>query len=154
MRLPVSPTQPQEQQQQLHQQYTEEDNSWSHRTLDGHAVLNDDDDDAGNELLDTEEDEFWRPDADDEVEGTIEGEILEEEGDDDDDDDGIDGDEADALWTGVIQQMSALKSSPSNKETDSSQDLRGVSSIIGFVRATGTDEELLVEKAYHDGDFE
>ncbi|KAF9904675.1 hypothetical protein EC991_002422 [Linnemannia zychae] len=53
------------------------------RPIGGHAVLDDDDDDAGNELLDTESDGLLRPDADDEVEGTIEGEVLEEEEDDD-----------------------------------------------------------------------
>ncbi|KAF9141193.1 hypothetical protein BGX30_005299 [Mortierella sp. GBA39] len=53
--------------------------TWSDRTLGGHAVLDDDDDDAGNELLDTESDGLLRPDADDEIEGTIEGEVLEEE---------------------------------------------------------------------------
>ncbi|KAF9923846.1 hypothetical protein FBU30_006105 [Linnemannia zychae] len=52
---------------------------WLDRTLGGHAVLDDDDDDAGNELLDTEFDGLLRPDADDEIEGTIEGEVLEEE---------------------------------------------------------------------------
>ncbi|KAF9191698.1 hypothetical protein BGZ50_009228 [Haplosporangium sp. Z 11] len=52
--------------------------SWSGRTLEGHAVIDDDDDDAGNELLDTEVDGLLRPDADDEIEGTIEGEVLEE----------------------------------------------------------------------------
>lgn len=41
--------------------------------------MDDDDDDAGNELLDTESDGLLRPDADDEIEGTIEGEVLEEE---------------------------------------------------------------------------
>ncbi|KAG0371809.1 hypothetical protein BGX24_001151 [Mortierella sp. AD032] len=56
--------------------------NWSDRTLGGHAVLDDDDDDAGNELLDTESDGLLRPDADDEIEGTIEGEVLEEEEED------------------------------------------------------------------------
>ncbi|KAK3831892.1 MAG: hypothetical protein J3R72DRAFT_454655 [Linnemannia gamsii] len=66
----------------------------SHR-LQGHAVLDDEDDDAGNELLDTELDSgLERPDDDD----TIEGEILEEEDADDfdpeqadDDDEGVEG---------------------------------------------------------------
>ncbi|KAF9538933.1 hypothetical protein EC957_006018 [Mortierella hygrophila] len=76
--------------------------TWSDRTLGGHAVLDDDDDDAGNELLDTESDGLLRPDADDEIEGTIEGEVLEEEEgygneneieyDDGEDDDSNDGD--------------------------------------------------------------
>ncbi|KAF9086690.1 hypothetical protein BGX23_008647 [Mortierella sp. AD031] len=59
--------------------------------LEGHAVLDDEDDDAGNELMDTELDGLDRPDDDD----TIEGEILlveEEETDDgDDDDEGVEG---------------------------------------------------------------
>ncbi|KAF9088974.1 hypothetical protein BGX23_006999 [Mortierella sp. AD031] len=63
--------------QQLKMQYIL--STWSDRTLGGHAVLDDDDDDAGNELLDTESDELLRPDADD----TIEGEVLEEEEDED-----------------------------------------------------------------------
>ncbi|KAF9974655.1 hypothetical protein BGZ73_001878 [Actinomortierella ambigua] len=50
---------------------------------DGHAIFDDDDDDAGNEMLDTEE-LLLRPDADDEIEGTIEGQVLETEEDDDD----------------------------------------------------------------------
>lgn len=90
-------TQPQQPQQQASPLDT-----WSDRTLNGHAVLDDDDDDAGNELLDTESDGLLRPDADDEIEGTIEGEVLEEEGeygneseveyDDGEDDDGNDED--------------------------------------------------------------
>ncbi|GJJ70452.1 hypothetical protein EMPS_02801 [Entomortierella parvispora] len=58
--------------------------AWSDRTLEGHAVVDDDDEDAGNELMDTEADGLLRPDADDELEGTIEGQILEvEEGEED-----------------------------------------------------------------------
>ncbi|KAF9146208.1 hypothetical protein BGX30_003030 [Mortierella sp. GBA39] len=63
----------------------------------GHAVIDEDDDDAGNELLDTElESGLERPDDDD----TIEGQILEEEDlddfdtvalDDRDDDEGVEG---------------------------------------------------------------
>ncbi|KAF9551979.1 hypothetical protein EC957_000052 [Mortierella hygrophila] len=61
----------------------------------GHAVIDEDDDDAGNELLDTElESGHERPDDDD----TIEGQILEEEDLDDfdtvndsDDDEGVEG---------------------------------------------------------------
>ncbi|KAG0242065.1 hypothetical protein BGW41_004881 [Actinomortierella wolfii] len=52
---------------------------------DGHAVFDDDDDDAGNEMLDTEE-QLLRPDADDEIEGTIEGQVLEVDDDEEDDD--------------------------------------------------------------------
>ncbi|KAF9114517.1 hypothetical protein BGX27_010574 [Mortierella sp. AM989] len=55
--------------------------SYSAHSLEGHAVLDEEDDDAGNELLDTETDDLMRPDDDD----TIEGEVLEEEGDDDND---------------------------------------------------------------------
>ncbi|KAG0088409.1 hypothetical protein BGZ93_001980 [Podila epicladia] len=47
--------------------------------LEGHAILDDEDDDAGNELLDTEFDGLLRPDADDEIEDTIEGQHLVEE---------------------------------------------------------------------------
>ncbi|KAF8937956.1 hypothetical protein BGZ47_008783 [Haplosporangium gracile] len=65
--------------QQQQQQQTSPSETWSDRTLGGHAVLDDDDDDAGNELLDTESGGLLRPDADDEIEGTIEGEVLEEE---------------------------------------------------------------------------
>ncbi|KAG0343471.1 hypothetical protein BG004_005288 [Podila humilis] len=49
--------------------------------LEGHAVLDDENDDAGNELLDTEFDGLLRPDADDEVEFTIEGLDFVEEDD-------------------------------------------------------------------------
>ncbi|KAG9073039.1 hypothetical protein KI688_000821 [Linnemannia hyalina] len=66
-------------QQPQQQQQASPPETWSDRTLGGHAVLDDDDDDAGNELLDTESDGLLRPDADDEIEGTIEGEVLEEE---------------------------------------------------------------------------
>ncbi|KAF9155760.1 hypothetical protein BG015_008690 [Linnemannia schmuckeri] len=56
----------------------------------GHAVIDDEDDDAGNELLDTELDSgLERPDDDD----TIEGQILEEEDLDDFDTVADDGDE-------------------------------------------------------------
>ncbi|KAK3815987.1 MAG: hypothetical protein J3R72DRAFT_47573 [Linnemannia gamsii] len=77
-------TQQQQQQQQTQQQQQPPQlpSNWSDRTLGGHAVLDDDDDDAGNELLDTESDGLLRPDADDEIEGTIEGEVLEEEEED------------------------------------------------------------------------
>ncbi|KAG9320029.1 hypothetical protein KVV02_002449 [Mortierella alpina] len=126
---PAIPTNPQEPQPQS----TDESNSWSYRTLNGHAVLDDDDDDAGNELLDTEADEFLRPDADDEVEGTIEGEVLEEEGDEEEEDE-LGDEEVDAIWAGVVEQISVLKSQ-----------LQG---------EVDTDEALLVEKAFHDGDFE
>lgn len=50
--------------------------------LEGHAILDDEDDDAGNELLDTEFDGLLRPDADDEIEDTIEGQDLVEEEED------------------------------------------------------------------------
>ncbi|KAF9898049.1 hypothetical protein BX616_004558 [Lobosporangium transversale] len=46
----------------------------------GHVVLDEEDDDAGNELLDTETEGLVRPDDDD----TIEGEIIEEEGEEGD----------------------------------------------------------------------
>ncbi|KAG0250150.1 hypothetical protein BG011_008629 [Mortierella polycephala] len=49
----------------------------------GHVVMDEEDDDLGNELLDLEIDGYSRPDEED----TIEGQILEEEEDDDDDDD-------------------------------------------------------------------
>ncbi|KAG0367193.1 hypothetical protein BC939DRAFT_450843 [Gamsiella multidivaricata] len=75
--------------------------SWYHRTstrslrqltaasnLQGHAIMDEEDDDAGNELLDTETEGLVRPDEDD----TIEGEILEEE-EDDEEDDGEDEDQ-------------------------------------------------------------
>lgn len=61
-------------------------------SLHGHAVLDDEDDDAGNELLDTEMDGLLRPDEDD----TIEGEAIEEEEEDDEqeDEDDIDAEAA------------------------------------------------------------
>ncbi|KAF9283689.1 hypothetical protein BGZ88_010353 [Linnemannia elongata] len=77
--LSVRIQQQQQQTQQPQQQQASSLETWSDRTLGGHAVLDDDDDDAGNELLDTESDGLLRPDADDELEGTIEGEVLEEE---------------------------------------------------------------------------
>ncbi|KAG0346508.1 hypothetical protein BG004_001580 [Podila humilis] len=52
-------------------------------SLHGHVVIDDEDDDDGNELLDTELDGLLRPDEDDEIEGTIEGQVLEEEEEDD-----------------------------------------------------------------------
>ncbi|KAF9154051.1 hypothetical protein BG015_001993 [Linnemannia schmuckeri] len=76
----ASQQQLQQQTQAQQQQQASPPETWSDRTLGGHAVLDDDDDDAGNELLDTESDGLLRPDADDEIEGTIEGEALEEEG--------------------------------------------------------------------------
>ncbi|KAG0248553.1 hypothetical protein BG011_010141 [Mortierella polycephala] len=87
--------------------------SWSGRTLEGHAVIDDDDDDAGNELLDTEANGLLRPDADDEIEGTIEGEVLEEEGDEaDESDDMDDDDEMGEAWDGVIGRFSAVANLP------------------------------------------
>ncbi|KAF9579978.1 hypothetical protein BGW38_003546 [Lunasporangiospora selenospora] len=66
----------------------------SSSSLEGHAVLDDDDDDAGNELMDTEGDGFVPPDAEDEFEGSIEPEAYEEEEeeDEDDEDNGFDQD--------------------------------------------------------------
>ncbi|KAF9404642.1 hypothetical protein BGZ94_004035 [Podila epigama] len=64
-------------------------------SLHGHAIVDDEDDDAGNELLDTELDGLLRPDEDDEVEGTIEGQILEEEEEEDDDEGYVDDEEDD-----------------------------------------------------------
>lgn len=64
--------------------------------LEGHAILDDEDDDAGNELLDTEFDGLLRPDADDEIEDTIEGQDLVEEDDDEESqDDGVEDLEVD-----------------------------------------------------------
>ncbi|KAF9943721.1 hypothetical protein BGZ72_003482, partial [Mortierella alpina] len=133
-------------------QSTVESNSWSYRTLNGHAVLDDDDDDAGNELLDTEADEFLRPDADDEVEGTIEGEVLEEEGDDEEEGE-LGDEEADAIWTGVVEQISVLKSQL-HDEVDASESLKVQRKAEGCQMAVDVGETLLVEKAYRDGDFE
>ncbi|KAF9274554.1 hypothetical protein BGZ68_000553 [Mortierella alpina] len=152
MQPPAIQTKPQEPQQQS----TNENNSWSYRTLNGHAVLDDDDDDAGNELLDTEADEFLRPDADDEVEGTIEGEVLEEEGDDDEEEEGegeLGDGEADAIWAGVVEQMSVLKSQLQSA-VDSDESRKVLRNTEGCQTAADVDEALLVEKAHHDGDFE
>ncbi|KAG0053991.1 hypothetical protein BGZ83_012160 [Gryganskiella cystojenkinii] len=78
---PIVVPQQDQQQQQI---------AWSDRTLGGHAVLDDNDEEAGNELLDTEEEGLLRPDADDEVVETIEGQVLEvEEGDDNEDESDI-----------------------------------------------------------------
>ncbi|KAG0032533.1 hypothetical protein BGZ81_010685 [Podila clonocystis] len=73
--------------------------------LEGHAVLDDEDDDAGNELLDTEFDGLLRPDADDEIVDTIEGQDLVEEEeeevelfeDEENQDDGVDDLEIDVV---------------------------------------------------------
>ncbi|KAF9111743.1 hypothetical protein BGX27_004468 [Mortierella sp. AM989] len=88
---------------------------WTDRTLEGHAVVDVDDDDDGNELLDTESDGLWGPDADEEIEETIEGEILEEEDyGQDDRDDGVDMDQDEGLdlddevWKGVIHKLSTV----------------------------------------------
>ncbi|KAF9564317.1 hypothetical protein EC968_004590 [Mortierella alpina] len=148
LQRPAIPTKPKEPQQPS----TDESNSWSSRTLNGHAVLDDDDDDAGNELLDTEADEFLRPDADDEVEGTIEGEVLEEEGDDEEEAE-LGDDEADAIWAGVVEQISVLKSQ-SQGENEWKESRKELRKAKGCQMAAAADEALLVEKAYHDGDFE
>ncbi|KAI1299085.1 hypothetical protein EDD11_006505 [Mortierella claussenii] len=98
---------------------------WFDRTLEGHAVLDDEDDDAGNELLDTEADGLLRPDADDEINGTLEGQVLEEEEEEEeeeedeedvagleygDDEDGSEG------WREVIQRLSAAAAARSRQE--------------------------------------
>jgi len=114
--------------------------------------LDDDDDDAGNELLDTEADEFLRPDADDEIEGTIEGEVLEEEGIDEDEDE-LDDEEADAIWAGVVEQILAVKSQRQG-EAEATESRKVLRKAEGCPMAADADETLLVEKAYHDGDFE
>lgn len=64
---------------QLRLQLQEQHNRPPLPDLEGHAILDDEDDDAGNELLDTEFDGLSRPDADDEIEDTIEGQDLVEE---------------------------------------------------------------------------
>ncbi|KAF9964728.1 hypothetical protein BGZ70_006040 [Mortierella alpina] len=140
--------------QEPQQPSKDESNSWTYRTLNGHAVLDDDDDDAGNELLDTEADEFLRPDADDEIEGTIEGEVLEEEGsDEDEDEDELDDEEADAIWAGVVEQLLVLKSQRQG-EAESAESRKVLRKAEGCEMAADAEEALLVEKAYHDGDFE
>ncbi|KAF9359427.1 hypothetical protein BGX26_012327 [Mortierella sp. AD094] len=88
---------------------------WTDRTLEGHAVVDEDDDDDGNELLDTESEGLWGSDVDDEIGGTIEGEILEEEDyEEHDDKDGVDMDQDEMLdldaevWKGVIRKLSMV----------------------------------------------
>ncbi|KAF8928819.1 hypothetical protein BGZ58_009366, partial [Dissophora ornata] len=94
--------QPQSEEQQLR--------SWRFdSTLRGHAVLDDEDDDAGNELLDTETDGLLRPDADDEIEGTVEGEAFEEEEEDEDEDEDESDDEEDEDMEDEYMSMTSLE---------------------------------------------
>lgn len=81
-------------------------------SLHGHAVLDDEDDDAGNELLDTELDGLLRPDEDD----TIEGEAIEEEEEDDEqeDEDDIDAEAA------RIRDMYSFNLNHRNRNRDAS----------------------------------
>ncbi|KAK3825500.1 MAG: hypothetical protein J3Q66DRAFT_327902 [Benniella sp.] len=103
--------------QQHSQQQMEKVDGWSwhsdDRTLEGHAVLDDDDDDAGNELLDTEAEDTLQLDMDDEIDGMMDDDMFEEEVD------GIDlgGDGetaergrrgADEVWKGMIHKYSEV----------------------------------------------
>ncbi|KAF9897055.1 hypothetical protein BX616_006258 [Lobosporangium transversale] len=129
---------------------------WSDRTLEGHAVLDEDDDDAGNELLDTEADGFLRPDADDEIEDTIEGQILVEEEEDEDEGEGyedqfgendiglqneVDEDmytfmesrnhertphQVDPMWKGMIRKLSPVAGLPEKINGESAQIISNV----------------------------
>ncbi|KAF9173338.1 hypothetical protein BGX20_003518, partial [Mortierella sp. AD010] len=100
---------------------------WTDRTLEGHAVVDEDDDDDGNELLDTESERLWGSDIDDE----IDGEILEEDYEEHDDkEDGVDLDQDEILglhtevWEGVVRKLSMVaeltrKEALANRQTSS-----------------------------------
>ncbi|KAF8951515.1 hypothetical protein BGZ46_003944 [Entomortierella lignicola] len=87
---------------------------WIDRTLEGHAVVDETDDDDGNELLDTESERAWNFDAEEEEgQGTIEGEIfMEEDYDDDKDEGGEDMDLDESMkpdvevWKAVVNKLS------------------------------------------------
>ncbi|KAF9186103.1 hypothetical protein BGZ49_004218, partial [Haplosporangium sp. Z 27] len=87
---------------------------WIDRTLEGHAVVDETDDDDGNELLDTESERVWNFDAEEEEgQGTIEGEIfMEEDYDDDKDEGGEDMDLDESMkpdvevWKAVVNKLS------------------------------------------------
>ncbi|KAF9353757.1 hypothetical protein BGX26_008483 [Mortierella sp. AD094] len=105
-------------------------------SLEGHAVVDEDDDDAGNELLDTETDGLIRPDDD----YTIEGEILEEEGDDEfdlADDRGVENTHFQAKFT-LPSQVVVLK----NEDTDS------------WVKENGLQDGDLVPESFEDEEEE
>ncbi|GJJ75564.1 hypothetical protein EMPS_07922 [Entomortierella parvispora] len=92
--------------------------------LQGHAVLDDEDDDAGNELLDTEDDDDLRtlPDGDD----TIEGQILEEEEDDE----------------------------PSSAEAETEELIRLSRSSIGWLHENGLQDRDVVPEDFEEDDME
>ncbi|KAG0008585.1 hypothetical protein BGZ80_003281 [Entomortierella chlamydospora] len=87
---------------------------WTDRTLEGHAVVDEDDDDDGNELLDTESEGLWGSDVDDEIEGEILEEDYEEHDDKEDKEDGVDLDQDEILglhtevWEGVVRKLSMV----------------------------------------------
>ncbi|KAF9190061.1 hypothetical protein BGZ51_009018 [Haplosporangium sp. Z 767] len=78
----------------------------------GHAVVDEEDDDLGNELLDTEIDGFSRPDEED----TIEGQILEEEEDDEEDENDEDTEDV------MIQRYSQTLQATADETTLTGQD--------------------------------
>ncbi|KAF9417583.1 hypothetical protein BGZ76_004508 [Entomortierella beljakovae] len=92
---------------------------WTDPTLEGHAVVDEDNDDDGNELLDTEPEGLWEElYIEEEFDGTIEGEVLEEEvleehygGNvdiDHEDDDDEDMNLEDEAWSDVIRRLSLV----------------------------------------------
>ncbi|KAI1318388.1 hypothetical protein EDD11_006726 [Mortierella claussenii] len=108
-------------------------------SLQGHAVLDEDDDDAGNELLDTEMDGLIRPDDED----TIEGEILEEEEDNVADDD----DEEEATLDQVLAQVKFVNPKARSFFTR-------LSSKDGWIKENGLEDGDFVPEVFEDEEDE
>ncbi|KAG0285539.1 hypothetical protein BGZ98_005464 [Dissophora globulifera] len=127
---------------------------WSDRTLEGHAVLDDDDDDAGNELFDTEADDLFRPDAVDEIEGTIEGEAMieddvfetDEDSDNNDDNEEEEEEEEEIMgneWLNMMRYGSESSSSNSYRSSVAVEStlwrgmMHHLSSVMGLMQRLG-----------------
>ncbi|KAF9911338.1 hypothetical protein EC991_003903 [Linnemannia zychae] len=117
-------------------------------TNEGHAVLDEEDDDAGNELLDTELDAgLERPDDDD----TIEGQILEEEDADDfdpeqDDDEGVEGQLLQHTLRAANTAANAAKAAAAAAAARDAESLN-------WMKENGIqDRDLLEDEGFEDGE--
>ncbi|KAF9311946.1 hypothetical protein BG003_006789 [Podila horticola] len=120
-------------------------------SLHGHAVLDDDDDDAGNELLDTELDGLLRPDEDD----TIEGEAIEEEEEEDEQED---EDDIDAEAARIRAMYSFDYSHPNRRDASSlraldEQEAEMLEEVQDQAEEEDEEEEDWLARGFRDSDL-
>ncbi|KAG0022882.1 hypothetical protein BGZ82_010881 [Podila clonocystis] len=120
-------------------------------SLHGHAVLDDEDDDAGNELLDTELDGLLRPDEDD----TIEGEAIEEEEDEDEQED---EDDIDAEAARVRAMYSLDYNHPNSRDASSlraldEQEAEMLEEVQDQAEEEDEEEEDWLARGFRDSDL-